>query len=96
MGISGQFVQNFGDANLASAVGVHMNGDYHFFFDIVEIYGRRIKLKSHRDGSIFDLQVKRSKDGFQFVTYEHYGIYSQLISKKQERIKVVPFKGERF
>lgn len=95
MGISGKPVQTFSEANLALSVNVHTNGDYHFFFDILSIEGKVVKLKSHKNGDIWQKKIQCRK-GQEYVTYEHNGFLQATMGYKPERVKIVPFSGERF
>lgn len=101
MGISGNYVDKFADANLASAVNVHMDGDYDFFFNVVRVEldlageGEVVHLQSQKTGDILKKFISR-KDGREFVTYLHRGVYQEIYGGKAERVKVVPFKGSTF
>lgn len=95
MGISGGYVEKFSEANLASAVDVHMNGDYHFFFDVLEADGKEVTVKTHNGGEVWKKKIQR-RNGREFFTYQHAGAYQAIFGGKAEVVKVVPFKGDKF
>lgn len=96
MGVSGRYVKTFAEANLASAINVHMNADYpHFFFDVLGVEGKNVKLKSHWDSTEFTLPIKRNRSG-QFVVLQQVSTYERLFQGgKPADIRFQPMQGER-
>lgn len=93
MGIAGRYVPTFKEANFASAVDVHMNGDYEFFYDVVSVEKGVVTLKGHKEQKEFKSQVRQGKRS-QFITVIHKGVL-QTIGFKAETVRVEPFLGER-
>lgn len=98
--ISGQYVDKFSEANLATAVDVSMNGDYDFFFEVVAVHhdlagqAETVILKPEGGGENWVKPVQR-KNGREFITYVHMGAYTAMMGGKGERVKVVPFLGKK-
>lgn len=102
MGIQGQYVNTFAEANLASAVDVHINGDYQFFFDVVgverDMLGEAVLviLRPHGSDEVWRKEISRKKNGRESITYVHKGAYTGIFGGKGEVVEVVPFKGEKW
>lgn len=79
----------FKHANCASMTNVHMNGDYDFWYGIKAVSGKIVTLE--KNGKNFDAVIKKDATGREYFMVEHRGIYSQLFTRRAERIKCVPF-----
>ncbi len=106
MGISGKYVKTFAEANIASCVDIHMNSDYpHFFFDVlgtevmVDGHPLVVKLKSHRNSTVFTFPVKKGKvNGYttEYAEIEQSSSYERIFGQKPHKFKIIPMQGKRF
>lgn len=102
MGIAGQWVKTFAEANLACAVDVHMNSDVPFFWDVVEVKAdlagsaESVRLRNHNGGEIIERPVERTKRGTEQVSIKHSGSYEAIFGTKPMTVYIQPFKGEKF
>ncbi len=92
MAIKGDYVKTFREANLAYSKNIKLGGNYHYSFDVVQVHGPLVRLKSHKDGTIFELFVK-SRYGIEYAYYIHEGNNSVLFGNEPEKVKVMPFFG---
>lgn len=95
MGLAGNYVQSFAEANFGMMTDVSMNGDYDFSYDVVKYEKGRIVVRSHKTGKESEHVVLRDRHGYQYFNVMHSGSFQQIMGGKPEKIKVVPFKGER-
>lgn len=95
MSIGGHYCKKFRDANCATMVDVHMNGDYDFWYALLRVDGKRVTLRGRMGKPNFEKEVKVDKAGYEYFMVEHVGAYSQLFAKgRPERIKCMPFFDE--
>lgn len=97
MGIGGSWVKTFSEANLASAVDVHMNDDVPFFWDVVKVEGRTVTLRSHKDGeTVIECRITKRKTGYEQVSIQHSGAFEALFNRKPRTVRLMPFKGQKY
>lgn len=87
--ISGSFTLQFKDANLAVTTEVHMSSDVPKSFKIIKIDGDVLTLEHPKYGD--GLYQILKGENYEYVEFEHNGLYSKMISSKPETYKVMPF-----
>lgn len=89
----GRFADTFAGANSALAIGVHMNGDYEFHFEVLGVGPSHVKVKSLKNGKVTRRRIRRDGDRECFV-YLHRGMFQSIFGGPAERVTVVPFNRE--
>ena len=95
MSIDGKYVKTFKEANLASCTGISLDADYkHYFFDVIEVKEKEVKLKSHNRGEEFNFKIHNNKHG-EYAEIEQKSTFEIMCNRKPTKFKIAPFKGER-
>lgn len=90
MALVGRFVQTFAEANMALAVRVPLNGDYHTAFTIKSQTRTELTLVSLKTGEEWIKRIIRRK-GNEWFTYEHTGLWVKMFGGRTEKVTVLPF-----
>ena len=97
MGVNGNYVATFKDANLAVVSDISMNADYpHFWFDVVGWDGKHVTIEN-RDQR-FTLPIHKGRKGMklEYVVIEQSSSFERFTHRPPTKFKVHPFKGQKF
>ena len=96
MGIQGQYVKTFSEANLACCDDFNLNSDYpHPFFSVIKVADGAVELESHRDGTIFYRKIKKAS-WTEYCEIVQESPMGKVMGFRPKKFKVLPFNGERF
>lgn len=93
MGVSGKHVLTFAEANFGTAVDVHMNGDYEFFYDVLKVTGSSVRVRGHKSRKETLHRIKKKASGREYFEVVHRGAMVECFGP--ERVAVMPFRGDR-
>jgi hypothetical protein len=106
MGISGQYVNKFSEANLAVVSDISMNSDYpHFWFDVVSTDGKTVTLKDR--GIQLTLTIHKTNPKarkhpifknaqvMEYVVIDQSSTFERLYKRPPQKFKVMAFQGRR-
>lgn len=93
MGVSGTHTMTFAEANLATAVDVHLNGDYEFFYDVLRVTPTRVRVRGHKSQKETSHKIRKGPSGREYFQVIHRGALEEMFGP--ETVTVMPFKGQR-
>ena len=94
MGVSGKYISEFNRANIASCEDVHLDcAPKHVFFDVITCVDGEVGLKSHHDGTVFVLTIKRDTHG-DYAERKQKTDYDELLRREGKMYKIRPMLGE--
>ncbi len=98
MGITGQYVKTFSEANLAVVVDIHLDADYpHVFFDVVAVDDEHdtVTLRSHSTGEELTLPIKQRGER-EYTEITMSSSFEKLFRRPPTKFEITPLKGHRF